>query len=59
MPARKRWETFGRRVWRGRETGHNKVGRETGHNARFQLSDGVPCRADHMLPRWFLKTVGV
>ena len=56
MPLRKRRETFGHLVWHGLETGHNNVGQETGHNARFQLSDGVPCRTDNMLLRWFLKT---
>jgi hypothetical protein len=55
MPSRRGRETFGHLVWHGRETGHN-VGQETGHNARFQLSDGVPCRAKNMLLRWFLKT---
>ena len=46
MPLRMRQETFGRLVWCGQQTGHNGVGQETGHNARFQLSDGVPCRAE-------------
>jgi hypothetical protein len=51
MPSRRCQETFGQLVWLGRETGHNNVGLETGHNARFQLSDGVPCRAEKMLLR--------
>jgi hypothetical protein len=25
----------------------------------FQISDGVPCRAEYMLPQWFLKTANV